>query len=206
MRQLVLPGMALLVALVGTPRTAAASLSFPSAVQEYCDLPELPDCTLCHTVSPGKENTATNPFADMVSAYGVVGGDLGSLERALVAADGYEVDYDGDGVQDLDELRRGTNPNDGNDPPPLPPPSDTETTSSTTGDGGADGDHGALNSLEASTTTGPGRKPPPEQGLAPPDMRTGCSLSSRAPVGAGLAGWVVMALALGRRRSRGRGA
>lgn len=210
MRQFVVLGLALLVALAATPRTASASLLFPDVVKEYCHLPELPDCTLCHTVSPGIANTATKPFADMVRAYHAVEGDVATLEEALTAADQYDVDYDGDGVHDLDELRQGTDPNDGNDPPPPPPPpptTETATTSSTTGDGGADGadsDDDSQNSLEATATTGPGRKPPPEQGLVPPDMRTGCNLASQAPTGAGLVGGIVMMLVIGRRRARGR--
>lgn len=102
--------------LVLSPTCAAASSRYPQALENGVGLASEPDCTLCHRTSRGGPNTATKPFARNLVALGLEdGGNVASLQAAILAAEEENSDSDGAGSPDLDELALGTDPNDAAD-------------------------------------------------------------------------------------------
>jgi len=115
------------MALVTTP--AIASPSFPITLKDQLRLSKAPSCSLCHLVdedggaAPAGDAGGDTPFARSLLARGLMGGDDASLRRALDAM--RDVDSDGDGARDLDELGWGGDPNRADKPEVAPgdPPS-----------------------------------------------------------------------------------
>lgn len=99
--------------------TAAHALSnFPAVVSDHLVMDCNPTCTLCHTSPAGGAGTATQPFAENLFAEGFVSSDEATLTAALdaVQAAGTSYDANADGVNDVDELTLGEDPNpDGSD-------------------------------------------------------------------------------------------
>lgn len=102
---------------------AHASPNYPDKLQELAQMPCTPVCTICHTDSLGGRGTVTQQFGvDMRKGGGLVGADTGSLENAVESfeipgeVDPRYLDADNDGVDDITELRQGTNPNGDRDP------------------------------------------------------------------------------------------
>jgi hypothetical protein len=98
------------------PTSAYATQKFPSAIYyhlygSFTIKPYSPPCSLCHSRGSTGPGTAQTPFALSAKAQGLVPGDTTSLNTALSAMDKEEVDSDGDGVPDIQELREGTDPN-----------------------------------------------------------------------------------------------
>lgn len=102
------------------PASAEATQKFPSAIYYhlYADTiktakvnPYLPPCSLCHTRGSTGPGTAQTPFALSAKARGLVASDTNLLNIALDAMLRDEVDSDGDGVPDIQELYDGTDPN-----------------------------------------------------------------------------------------------
>jgi hypothetical protein len=98
------------------PASAQATQKFPSAIYNYLGTsftvkPYLPPCSLCHSRGSTGPGTAQTPFALSAKARGLVPSDTPSMNAALAAMDTDEVDSDGDGVPDIQELRDGTDPN-----------------------------------------------------------------------------------------------
>ncbi|HEY2405563.1 MAG TPA: thrombospondin type 3 repeat-containing protein [Polyangiaceae bacterium] len=104
-----------LSALVISSRAAHASPNYPDAVLKYIGgKPPAPPCTLCHSSDLGGPGTVVTDFGREVLSQGAIGkNDVGSLDRALATMDAEQTDSDGDGIPDLDELRMGSDPNDG---------------------------------------------------------------------------------------------
>jgi hypothetical protein len=90
--------------------SAFATPNFPSAIAQHLGLRQAPDCSLCHDGTPSS-GTATTPFALSMRQRGLVANDVGSLTNALEALRGEQTDSDCDGVPDIDELLRGSDPN-----------------------------------------------------------------------------------------------
>ena len=93
---------------------------FPPEIRDTLSLDYVPVCTICHQTMAGGFETATRPFGQMMQDRLLVAGDLTSLNNALAALDGENSDVDEDGVEDIQELRDGTDPNsagDVEDPP-----------------------------------------------------------------------------------------
>jgi hypothetical protein len=91
---------------------ALASLSFPPAIQSELSLGKAPDCTLCHRSDAGGFGTVTRPFGrTMMTQFGLTAANVAALRSALAGSDAAKFDSDGDGTSDIDELRRGTDPN-----------------------------------------------------------------------------------------------
>ena len=100
--------------------TASASTVFPPEIATHLGVSCTPQCTVCHQTLAGGAGTATTPFASGMKARGLASGNLASLDTALdqIAADKY--DSNGDGVNDVDELKKCADPNAGVDLPPAP--------------------------------------------------------------------------------------
>lgn len=123
---------------VGLPAVAAASQTFPGAIQDYLmstgDAPPCaPTCTLCHaSPSGGVETVRSAGFTDNLRGQSAVAfnmrnrmppGALTALDPSTVgpalkaletldcaSAPGKVCDSDGDGMPDVAELRAGRNP------------------------------------------------------------------------------------------------
>ncbi|HMJ16107.1 MAG TPA: hypothetical protein VK524_32050 [Polyangiaceae bacterium] len=96
---------------------AQASEIFPEELRTHLQLPALPACTLCHASDAGGIDTVITPFGISLLGFGVVALNPSSLRAALDAAETEGVDSDFDDTPDIEELRQGTDPNDGVDLP-----------------------------------------------------------------------------------------
>lgn len=109
---------ALVMATAGLLASTAAlsSSNFPSAVATHLGGgASPPSCTVCHVSNAGGFGTVTVPFGLAMMDLGLQAGDTASLDAALDALEAAGTDSDGGGVGDVDELRTGTDPNDGAD-------------------------------------------------------------------------------------------
>lgn len=100
---------ALLVVLLAAP--AWATDEFPPAIAARYSLGAEPLCQLCHTNGITIRGTVTTPFGSAMLARGLTPNDVASLNTALDALTTEQVDSDGDGVIDVEELAAGTDPN-----------------------------------------------------------------------------------------------
>ena len=93
-------------------RAASASEGYPAALKDDLQLPNPPACTVCHEASADPVGPADTLFAKAMETRGLVGGgDVASLAAAVEKMRADEVDSDGDGAEDLDELYWGGDPN-----------------------------------------------------------------------------------------------
>ncbi len=94
------------------PGVAQANPEYPGVIQTHLGLagqpPEL--CNLCHA-GPTMRGTVNDPFGRSLRDNGLVAGNAASLRAALDALESMGIDSDGDGIDDITELRNGTNPN-----------------------------------------------------------------------------------------------
>lgn len=88
---------------------ADAKPSFPGQIESYLNLSYVPPCSLCHIDGVTGGQTVVTPFGYSIVKHGLSGGKSG-MNTALDAMKASGVDSDGDGVTDIDELIRGTDP------------------------------------------------------------------------------------------------
>ena len=99
-------------------RASAALQQFPGDLKNDLKLANVPDCTLCHGSEAGGKGTARQKFALTLQKLGLSDHlDDAGLAAAVQTDQDCNVDSDGDGISDVEELKRGTNPNDGNGAP-----------------------------------------------------------------------------------------
>ena len=93
--------------------SAFASPTYPQGIRSYLQLTDAPDCTLCHRDNFGGTGTVIRPFGrTLVDHFQLTGNNnVTLLKAALAGDDAQNLDSDGDGVTDIDELRMGTDPN-----------------------------------------------------------------------------------------------
>jgi hypothetical protein len=103
-------GWSVFVLLALSAGTAAATPTFPDAVQRALSLSYSPQCSLCHVGGNTSASAVQTPFAKSMKARGMVAYDETALQAALDQLTRDRVDSDHDGVTDTDELRAGTDP------------------------------------------------------------------------------------------------
>jgi hypothetical protein len=101
----------LLAVAVFTPLAAGATPNFPAAIARDLQLSAPPACTICHATNDGGAGTVVKPFGKYLVSRGLVPFDENSLAGALAAAAGERHDSDGDGLDDIDALKQGLDPN-----------------------------------------------------------------------------------------------
>jgi hypothetical protein len=91
------------------PSSALANPANPGAIKSKLDIPSPPPCALCHQGAP-TTGTVRTPFG---IAFLAAGGksDPSSVPAALDKLAQDKTDSDGDCFTDVDELKRGTDPN-----------------------------------------------------------------------------------------------
>lgn len=111
---LMLPGVLAVLAL-SLPTRVHALQDFADEIKLQLDLPDKPSCLFCHRRND-RGIAADTAFGDSLKDRGFsVRRGLPSLRDALVRLANEHVDSDGDGVEDIDELTAGANPNDATD-------------------------------------------------------------------------------------------
>lgn len=105
----------LAASLVGA--VANASPVYPFTLRSKLGMSALPPCTLCHQNDLGGAGTVSTRFGRALLANGATGNNATALlESSLDTLDAAHTDSDGDLIPDIDELRMGSDPNDGPGP------------------------------------------------------------------------------------------
>lgn len=94
---------------------AVVMADMPGVIQKAANMPCTPACTLCHMVPEGGSGTAQQPFVgDLFDVGFNRDSSVTDIQTAIDALKEQQVDGDGDGIPDIDELQQGLNPNDPN--------------------------------------------------------------------------------------------
>lgn len=100
----------LVLACVTATTPVDATPRFPEVLASHLALAIPPECSLCHTGTPGRNN-ATTTLGKTLRSRGLSAYDEASLRTALDALAAEKKDSDGDGIPDVEELQRGGDPN-----------------------------------------------------------------------------------------------
>jgi MYXO-CTERM domain-containing protein len=100
----------LLLAVAFFPRPLLAVPRFPGVIARDLGLDYEPPCSVCHLMNKTGTPTVTTPFGYALKARGFTEGDE-TLSTALSRLTADHTDSDGDGVDDVTELKNHTDPN-----------------------------------------------------------------------------------------------
>lgn len=92
-------------------RTALASAIYPGEIYNHLGLEVAPPCAYCHQDGVTGLGTVQTPFGLTLYERGLRNNDPDNLTALLDEIEAEEVDSDGDGVSDVQELLDGTDPN-----------------------------------------------------------------------------------------------
>ncbi len=93
---------------------ASASSVYPTDLVTALELPCAPTCIVCHDTNGGGDGTVIQDFGLALMDRGLTGASASErLGTALEAMDADNVDSDGDGTTDTEELVAGHDPNPG---------------------------------------------------------------------------------------------
>jgi hypothetical protein len=113
---------------LGLATPAFATPNFLAETKDYLALPTVPSCTLCHSSNAGGAGTVTTAFGKALLAEGAIANDTSKLRTAFDAIVAKSIDVNGNGVDDVQDLKNGVDPNvpvgGGSDGgvTPVPPP------------------------------------------------------------------------------------
>jgi hypothetical protein len=98
--------------MLALPRVARAEPTYPAEMQSHLGLNFTPLCTLCHANNAGGLGTVTTPFGKALMTRGLTT-NIATLDPALDALASANIDSNGDGVPDIQQLKNGFDPNTG---------------------------------------------------------------------------------------------
>src|SRR5450631_1613662 len=98
------------IALVVLAPAAHARKEFPGVIARELNAPKDPPCSICHLGGKTSGATVFTPFAWTMRAHGL-SGSASSVQSAIDGVKADNVDSDGDGVPDWQEIVNGTDPN-----------------------------------------------------------------------------------------------
>ena len=98
------------VGLVASAHAAHAKEQFRDAIVSELNASQTPPCSICHLGGKTSGATVFTPFAWTMRAHGM-SNSTSSVRSAIRAVATDEVDSDGDGVPDAQEILDGTDPN-----------------------------------------------------------------------------------------------
>jgi len=96
--------------------SALASPSYPAVIEEEWRLTYTPACTTCHASDSGGRGTVVTYFGIELQSLGLTAQNDASLVEALREDKAQQIDSDGSGTSDYDDLVAGRDPNSGPGP------------------------------------------------------------------------------------------
>jgi hypothetical protein len=97
-------------AFVAWAHAAQAREQFPGVIAAELNAPQAPPCSVCHLGGKTSGATVFTPFAWTMRAHGL-SSSISSVQSAIEGVKADNVDSDGDGVPDWQEIVAGTDPN-----------------------------------------------------------------------------------------------
>jgi hypothetical protein len=101
------------LALLLAPSVAFATAGFPGDIQSDLSLTYAPPCTVCHETDSGGSGTVTRAFGKAMRAQGLQPDNSASVQSSLDGLAKDKTDSDCDGVDDIQQLKDGRDPNTG---------------------------------------------------------------------------------------------